>query len=218
MTGSTSDDGAEEVVEDRLGIAVASHQRIVEGVDTVSETSPHAYEVFAKVGKPLRPILHLGSVRAVDPEFAWIGAKEAFTRRDDCLLLWVIPRPLILMGSPAHAPEGVMPDDVPGECEPELYEAFAQYGAEQELRHVGTVTAADPQEAWRLALEAHVDEGDVEVLWVAAQDAIVANRPGDAAMGSGGRKGYAYRLPQFPSRHRRTRTEQASETPRGDSR
>lgn len=64
---------------------------------------PHAYEVFAQVGGPGKPIQNVGSVRGADPALAWQAAKEIYTRREDCSLLWVVPRTAIIAGEPGDA-------------------------------------------------------------------------------------------------------------------
>jgi 1,2-phenylacetyl-CoA epoxidase PaaB subunit len=51
------------------------------------------YEVFVQYGdKPNAKIEWVGNVRASDPMLAWHAAKEAFTRREACSVLWVSPR------------------------------------------------------------------------------------------------------------------------------
>ncbi len=50
------------------------------------------FEVFAQIGGSGRPIQHVGSVRGADPHLAWHAAKEIYTRREDCSVLWVAPR------------------------------------------------------------------------------------------------------------------------------
>lgn len=61
-----------------------------------------AFEVFAQFGIG-RSIEHVGSVRATDPELAWHAAKEAYTRRENCSRLWVVPRTSILMSDASDA-------------------------------------------------------------------------------------------------------------------
>lgn len=51
-----------------------------------------AFEVFARFGGWEKPLQHVGSVRAGDPDLAWHMAKETYTRRDRCFALWVVPR------------------------------------------------------------------------------------------------------------------------------
>jgi ring-1,2-phenylacetyl-CoA epoxidase subunit PaaB len=60
---------------------------------------PTAYEVFARFGGWEKPLQHVGSVRGADPELAWHAAKEAYTRREKCLALWVVPRTCITMST-----------------------------------------------------------------------------------------------------------------------
>jgi 1,2-phenylacetyl-CoA epoxidase PaaB subunit len=50
------------------------------------------FEVFARNGGPSEPIVWVGSVRAADPTLAWHAAKEIFTRREKCTVLWVACR------------------------------------------------------------------------------------------------------------------------------
>jgi phenylacetate-CoA oxygenase PaaH subunit len=55
-----------------------------------------SFEVFAQFGTG-KDIQQVGSVRATDPELAWHAAKETYTRRERCSLLWVVARDAILM-------------------------------------------------------------------------------------------------------------------------
>ena len=62
------------------------------------------YEVFARFGDdPQEPIRWLGSVRSGDPELAWHAAKEIYTRREDCTLLWVAQRSAMVVSEPSDA-------------------------------------------------------------------------------------------------------------------
>ena len=64
----------------------------------------HVYEVFARFGDdPQEPIRWLGSVRSGDPELAWHAAKEIYTRREDCTLLWVAQRSAMVVSEPSDA-------------------------------------------------------------------------------------------------------------------
>lgn len=62
------------------------------------DEDPHVYEVFVQVGGAGKPIQNVGSVRGSDPVLAWQAAKEIYTRREDCTLLWVVPRTAIVAG------------------------------------------------------------------------------------------------------------------------
>lgn len=61
----------------------------------------YAYEVFAQFGGAGKPITYVGSVRAADPVLAWQAARDAYTRREDCSLLWVVPRSACTRSDPA---------------------------------------------------------------------------------------------------------------------
>lgn len=62
------------------------------------------YEVFARFGdSPAEPIRWMGNVRAGDPELAWHAAKEIYTRRERCTVLWVAQRCHITMSGPEDA-------------------------------------------------------------------------------------------------------------------
>lgn len=56
------------------------------------------FEVFMQIGGNGKPIQLAGSVRASDSELAWQSAKEIYTRREDCTVLWVVPRSCIHVG------------------------------------------------------------------------------------------------------------------------
>jgi phenylacetate-CoA oxygenase PaaH subunit len=55
-------------------------------------TEDDIYEVFARYGGQGDPIRWVGSVRAAEPVLAWHAAKEAYTRREQCSVLWVAKR------------------------------------------------------------------------------------------------------------------------------
>jgi 1,2-phenylacetyl-CoA epoxidase PaaB subunit len=62
------------------------------------------YEVFARFGDdPQEPIRWVGNVRSGDPELAWHAAKEIYTRREDCTLLWVAQRSAMVLSEPSDA-------------------------------------------------------------------------------------------------------------------
>lgn len=58
------------------------------------------YEVFARYGGQDDPIRWVGNVRGGDPELAWHAAKEAYTRRENCVLLWVAQRSGMVFSGP----------------------------------------------------------------------------------------------------------------------
>lgn len=55
-------------------------------------TEDDTYEVFVRYGGQTEPIRWVGSVRAAEPALAWHAAKEIFTRREQCTVLWVAKR------------------------------------------------------------------------------------------------------------------------------
>ena len=62
-----------------------------------------AFEVFARFGGWEKPLQHVGSVRAADPDLAWHAAKEAYTRREKCVDLWVVSRSCVTRSTGADA-------------------------------------------------------------------------------------------------------------------
>jgi 1,2-phenylacetyl-CoA epoxidase PaaB subunit len=58
------------------------------------------FDAFARFGDQTEPIRWVGSVRAADPELAWHAAKEIYTRREDCSLLWVAARSGMVFSGP----------------------------------------------------------------------------------------------------------------------
>lgn len=66
---------------------------------TESVQGSQAYEVFAQFGIG-KDIQLLGSVRANDALLAWHAAKEAYTRRERCSQLWVVPRDAVVASGP----------------------------------------------------------------------------------------------------------------------
>jgi phenylacetate-CoA oxygenase PaaH subunit len=55
-------------------------------------TEDDAYEVFARYGDQSEPIRWVGSVRAAEPVLAWHAAKDIYTRREQCTVLWIAVR------------------------------------------------------------------------------------------------------------------------------
>ena len=64
---------------------------------------PNVFEVFAQFGGSGKPVQYIGSVRGSDPVLAWHAAKEIYTRREDCTLLWVAPRSSFTVSVPEDA-------------------------------------------------------------------------------------------------------------------
>jgi ring-1,2-phenylacetyl-CoA epoxidase subunit PaaB len=58
------------------------------------------FEVFARYGDQSEPIMWVGNVRAADPTLAWHAAKEIFTRREKCTVLWVACRSAMAFSTP----------------------------------------------------------------------------------------------------------------------
>jgi 1,2-phenylacetyl-CoA epoxidase PaaB subunit len=64
-------------------------------------TETDVYDVFAKFGDDAaEPIRWVGSVRSGDPELAWHAAKEIYTRREYCTVLWVAQRSGMVVSGP----------------------------------------------------------------------------------------------------------------------
>lgn len=67
-------------------------------------TERDVYEVFGRFGDdPTEPICWLGSVRYGSPDLAWHAAKEIYTRREDCTVLWVAQRAAMVVSTPEDA-------------------------------------------------------------------------------------------------------------------
>src|SRR5688572_30652768 len=62
-----------------------------------------AFEVFARFGGWEKPLQHVGSIRAADPDLAWHAAKEAYTRREKCVDLRVVSRSCVTMSTEEDA-------------------------------------------------------------------------------------------------------------------
>lgn len=61
-----------------------------------------AYEVFVQLGNKSE-IKWAGSVRAAEPILAWHAAKEIYTRRENCTVLWVAKRSSMVFSTTADA-------------------------------------------------------------------------------------------------------------------
>ncbi|MGK2956221.1 MAG: hypothetical protein ACSLFI_11205 [Solirubrobacterales bacterium] len=63
----------------------------------------NVFEVFAQFGGSGKPVQYIGSVRGSDAVLAWQAAKEVYTRREDCTLLWVAPRSSFMVSAAEDA-------------------------------------------------------------------------------------------------------------------
>lgn len=87
----------------------------------------------------------------------------------------------------------------------DVFEVFAQLGGSgRPIQHVGSVRGTDPHLAWQAAKEAYARREDCSLLWVAPRSAFVINGPEDSIVLRSG-SSRRYRMPKYPSAHRRAR-------------
>lgn len=87
----------------------------------------------------------------------------------------------------------------------DVFEVFAQVGGSgRPIQHVGSVRGADPQLAWQAAKEVYARREDCSLLWVAPRSAFVISGPEDSLVLRSG-SSRRYRMPKYPSAHRRAR-------------
>lgn len=103
--------------------------------------------------------------------------------------------------------------------EENVFEVFARFGDDQsQIRHVGSVRAANPTLAWYAGKEAFARRDEqCSLLWVAQRSSMVRSTSEDTEyLHSPARR--EYRLPGFPMRHKRSRqaTTNAPSTGLGD--
>ena len=86
------------------------------------------------------------------------------------------------------------------------WEVFVQFGAGKDVVHVGSVRAAEASIAWHVAREIYTRRERATRLWVVPRARIYASEGEDAVLLSG-QSTKTFRLPAFPGRHRRARSE-----------
>jgi len=129
------------------------------------------YIVFQQ-DAPGAPYHYDGSVHAPDAELALLNARDVFTRRPDCIGLWVVRADRLLArtaeelaADPAWADQPEMPG------EKELYAVFQKRDHKGVHSSAGEVEAASAEDALRRALRTFPDE-KVVVWWVCPSQAI----------------------------------------------
>jgi ring-1,2-phenylacetyl-CoA epoxidase subunit PaaB len=129
------------------------------------------YIVFQQ-DEPGAPYHYDGSVHASDAELALLNARDVFTRRPDCIGLWVVRADRVFsrtIEELAADPAWAVQPELPGETEP--YTVFQKRDHKGAHSSVGEVEATSPEGALREALRAFPDE-KVTVWWVCPSRAI----------------------------------------------
>lgn len=94
--------------------------------------------------------------------------------------------------------------------ESDVFEVFAQIGGSgRPIQHVGSVRGADPLLAWHAAKEIYTRREDCSALWVAPRSSFMVSETEDLSVLSRG-SSRRYRLPKYPSAHRRARSKAES--------
>lgn len=132
------------------------------------------FEVFvqAKEGKPFQ---HEGIVHASDIELAYVLSKEAFTRRFTCVSLYVTDTRDVYVSPMTDGQQSaytLIPSISPQSGMKEEYEVYHLMKRGKQHIHVGTVSAASPQEAMLTAKESFGKDKVVYNIWVIRKKAI----------------------------------------------
>ncbi|MCI0751701.1 MAG: phenylacetic acid degradation b [Flammeovirgaceae bacterium] len=139
------------------------------------------FEVFvqAKEGKPFQ---HEGIVHASDIELAFVMAKEAFTRRFQCVSLYTVDTrdvyvsPLTDGNQSAYT---LVQQPAPQTTEKEKFEIYHLLKRGKQHVHVGSVEASSPQEAMYLSKEKFSAGKVVFNIWAIRTKAIRFTRDED---------------------------------------
>jgi len=111
------------------------------------------YEVFVspKEGKPFQ---HEGIVHAPNLEMAYVFAKEGFTRRFNCVSLFVADTRDVYVSPMTEGDQNVydlLPEPKEETAAPFTFELFHLVKRGKQHIHVGTLSASDPLEAMAIA-------------------------------------------------------------------
>ena len=129
------------------------------------------YIVFQQDG-PGAPYHYDGSVHAPDAELALLNARDVFTRRPECVGLWVVRADHILARTAEElACDPAWADQVGSSGENEPYTVFQKRDHKGVHSSIGEVEAASPEDALRQALRTFADDR-VIVWWVCSSRAI----------------------------------------------
>lgn len=96
-----------------------------------------------------------------------------------------------------------------GNEESGVFEVFAQFGSGRALELVGTVRSSDTHLAWHAAKEAYTRREHCTALWVVPRSCVLKSDHSDAENLLAGDRN-RWRLPGFPSSHRRSRAASSS--------
>ncbi|MBX2963930.1 MAG: phenylacetic acid degradation b [Cyclobacteriaceae bacterium] len=137
------------------------------------------FEVFVqpKEGKPFQ---HEGIVHAPNLEMAFVLAKEAFTRRFQCVSLYVVDTRNVYVSAMTEGNQSVFEliHDTPEQPgEKESYEIFFLTKRGKQHIHIGSVTAATPGEALTLTAKDYKTDKIIYNVWAIRTNDIRFTKP-----------------------------------------
>ncbi|NJN41903.1 MAG: phenylacetic acid degradation b [Flammeovirgaceae bacterium] len=137
------------------------------------------YEVFVqpKEGKPFQ---HEGALHASDREMAFVLAKESFTRRFQCISLFVVRTTNVFVSDTTEDSESVY-DRIKGDVDKggnqQSYEIFNLYKRGKQHVHIGSVSASSPELAMAAAKNKLPPSKTVYNIWTVKTSDIRFTQP-----------------------------------------
>ncbi len=119
----------------------------------------------------------VGSVHASDPEMALQNARDVFVRRPECISIWVVREDNIYARTAQEIAAGALDADEAAFEEtatPEKYSVFSKKRSAGTQTFVGEVTASNPVEALKRAVEDY-SEGIPPFAWLVFPKRVVVS-------------------------------------------
>ena len=142
-----------------------------------------SYEIFLQL-KEGRPYTHVGIVHAATEEFAFIFAKEQFSRRLTCNGIWVARTQNVF--STTLSEEGTACDNVPEINDPDGplsdYEIFHLLKRGKQQMHAGTIQGSGYQDALMHAKTSITASQPIISIWVIKSDDLFRSADNDRDM------------------------------------
>jgi len=132
------------------------------------------YEVFVQL-KDSRPFNHVGIVHGSSERFAFLFAKEQYSRRLTCNAMWIVKTKNVNTTVTTEDNDSIYKYIQAMELQESekllrTYQIFHLLKRGKQHRHIGEVKASDPEPALRLAKKKFDDGSSVYNIWIIEDD------------------------------------------------